>query len=154
MRQRAGFFDPRLLPRFLAILFLACAALARADTSVPLREVHVAGHGLKVEVAASEAQRERGLMFRESMPPDHGMLFIFDEPGYYAMWMKNTLIPLSVAYLDREGVILNILEMEPQTLESHLAAGPALYAIEANKGWFERHRVKAGDKVTGLPGKG
>lgn len=154
MSQRAAFFDPRLLPRFLAILLLAGAALARADTSLPVRELHVAGQALKVEVAATEAQRERGLMFRESMPADQGMLFIFDDPGYYAMWMKNTLIPLSVAYLDRDGKVLNILDMEPQTLESHMAAGPAVYAIETNKGWFERHHVKAGDKVTGLPGKG
>ena len=86
---------------------------------------------------------------------DHldGMLFIFDDPGYYAMWMKNTLIPLSVAFVDRAGMILNIEDMEPQTLDTHLAAGPALYAIETNKGWFAAHHVKAGDTVTGLPKK-
>ena len=79
------------------------------------------------------------------------MLFIFDEPAYHSMWMKNTLIPLSVAFIDRNGVILNILDMEPQTLDSHMAAGPAVYAIETNKGWFAAKKVKPGDKVTGLP---
>jgi uncharacterized membrane protein (UPF0127 family) len=79
------------------------------------------------------------------------MLFIFDEPAYHGMWMKNTLIPLSVAFLDADGRILNILDMEPQTLDAHTAAGPAIYAIETNKGWFAGHRVKAGDKVSGLP---
>ena len=92
-------------------------------------------------------------MFRKSMPKNDGMLFIFDEPAYHAMWMKNTLIPLSVAFLDADGRILNILDMEPQTLDTHQAAGPARYAIETNKGWFVERNVKAGDKVTGLPRK-
>jgi len=65
--------------------------------------------------------------------------------------MKNTLIPLSVAFIDAKGEILNILDMEPETLDAHMAAGPAVYAIEANKGWFAANRIKAGDKVTGLP---
>ena len=92
-------------------------------------------------------------MFRKELGRDDGMLFIFDDPGYYAMWMKNTLIPLSVAFVDGNGVILNIADMEPQTLDSHGAAGPAVYAIETNVGWFAAHKVKAGDKVTGLPKK-
>ena len=67
------------------------------------------------------------------------------------MWMKNTLIPLSVAFIDAQGTILNILDMEPQTLDSHMSAGPSIYAIETNKGWFAGKRIKAGDRVTGLP---
>ena len=67
------------------------------------------------------------------------------------MWMKNTLIPLSVAFVDAQGEILNILDMEPETLDAHMAAGPAVYAVETNKGWFAAKKVKAGDKVTGLP---
>ena len=90
-------------------------------------------------------------MFRKALARNDGMLFVFDEPAYHAMWMKNTLIPLSVAFIDRDGVILNILDMEPQTLDSHQAAGPATYAIETNKGWYAEHQVKAGDRVTGLP---
>ena len=138
--------------RVLAPLLLFLASLpALADVTFKTSSVKVGSHPLKVEVAAEEPQREQGLMYRKSLGREEGMLFIFDQPGYHAMWMKNTLIPLSVAFVDRDGVILNILDMEPQTLDSHMAAGPAVYAIETNKGWFEQKKLKAGDKVTGLP---
>lgn len=138
--------------RVLASLALFLASLAAlADVTFKTSSVKVGSHPLKVEVAADDPQREQGLMYRTSLGREEGMLFIFDEPAYHAMWMKNTLIPLSVAFIDRNGVILNILDMEPQTLDSHMAAGPAVYAIETNKGWFEDKRIKAGDKVTGLP---
>jgi uncharacterized membrane protein (UPF0127 family) len=140
--------------RFLAIVaFAGAVASASAEATLKTGHVKVAGHDLKVEIAASDAQREQGLMFRKQLGRNDGMLFIFDEPAYHAMWMKNTLIPLSVAFLDKDGGILNILDMEPQTLDSHMAAGPAVYAIETNKGWFAANKVKAGDKVTGLPKK-
>ena len=145
-------FDRLSTLRVLAAALLAGAAfLARAEAPLPTTVLKVGSHPLKVEVAAREEQRSHGLMLRKSMPRDEGMLFVFDDPGYYAMWMKNTLIPLSVAFVDHAGVILNIEDMEPQTLDTHLAAGPALYAIETNKGWFAAHHVKAGDTVTGLP---
>ena len=132
------------------LLFLASLPLL-ADVTFKTSRVVVAGHPLKVELAVEEPQRLQGLMYRKSMAKEDGMLFIFDEPAYHAMWMKNTLIPLSVAFLDAQGTILNILDMEPQTLDSHAAAGPAIYAIETNKGWFEDRKIKAGDVVTGLP---
>ena len=138
--------------RFLAAaLFIGLALDARPDVTFRTTHVHVASHPLTVEVAANEPQRTQGLMFRKKLGRDDGMLFIFEEPAYHGMWMKNTLIPLSVAFLDADGRILNILDMEPQTLDAHTAAGPAIYAIETNKGWFAGHRVKAGDKVSGLP---
>lgn len=140
--------------RVLAVLvFWAAACAAYADAGLAIAHVKVGPHPLTVEVAATEAQRSQGLMFRAKLGRDDGMLFVFDDPGYYAMWMKNTLIPLSVAFIDGDGVILNILDMEPKTLDSHAAAGPARYAIETNKGWFAAHKVKAGDRVTGIPGK-
>jgi len=106
-----------------------------------------------VEVVSTDEDRARGLMHRKAIGANDGMLFIFDEPAYHSMWMKNTLIPLSVAFIDRDGTILNILDMEPETLDPHVSAGPSIYAIETNKGWFARKKVKAGDKVTGLPKK-
>jgi uncharacterized membrane protein (UPF0127 family) len=139
--------------RFLAVAAISLAAAAHAETAFKTTHIKVAGHELKVEVVQTEEQREQGLMFRKQLGRNDGMLFIFDEPAYHAMWMKNTLIPLSVAFLDKDGEILNILDMEPQTLDSHMAAGPASYAIETNKGWFAANKVKAGDKVTGLPKK-
>jgi uncharacterized protein len=146
-------FDRLLAIRVLAaaVLLAAAAWQVRAAAPMPTRLLKVGPHPIKVEVAQTEAQRSQGLMFRKSLGRDGGMLFIFDDPGYYAMWMKNTLIPLSVAFVDANGTILNVADMEPQTLDSHAAQGPAVYAIETNKGWFAEHHVGAGDKVTGLP---
>ena len=139
----------RVLAAGLVLLIASMASLA--EVTFKTSQVKVAGHPLKVELANDEPQRMQGLMFRKSLGAEDGMLFVFDEAAYHSMWMKNTLIPLSVAFVDRDGVILNILDMEPQTLDSHMAAGPAVYAIETNKGWFAAKKVKPGDKVTGLP---
>jgi|SRR5688572_4846857 len=128
-------------------------AIAGADASLRTAQIRVGPHPLKVEIVETDPQREKGLMFREKLGRDDGMLFIYDEPAYHSMWMKNTLIPLSVAFLDRNGVILNIEDMAPQTLDTHMSAGPASYSIETNKGWFAQKGVKPGDKVTGLPSK-
>jgi uncharacterized protein len=136
----------------LATFVLSAASLAvAADITFKTGHVKVGTHNLKVELAIDDAERSRGLMFRKTMGKEEGMLFVFDEPGYHSMWMKDTLIPLSVAFIDGEGKIINILDMEPQTFDTHSAAGPARYAIETNKGWFEEKKVKPGDKVTGLP---
>ena len=138
--------------RVLAICLAFAAALpSLADTAMRTTQLKIGKHTLHVEVAENDAQRMRGLMHREKMPQDHGMVFIFEEPAYQSMWMKNTLLPLSVAFVDRDGVILNIRDMQPQTLDSHMSAGPALYAIETNKGWFAERAIKPGDKVSGLP---
>jgi uncharacterized membrane protein (UPF0127 family) len=139
----------RVLSAFLVVL--AASLGAWADVAFKKSQVKVAGHALKVDLAVDEEQRMQGLMYRKSMPAEEGMVFVFDEPAYHSMWMKNTLIPLSVAFMDKDGVILNIQDMEPQTLDSHMAAGPAVYALETNKGWFAAKKVKPGDKVTGLP---
>jgi uncharacterized membrane protein (UPF0127 family) len=132
---------------------LLCLAFtpAFAEVSFKSTSIKVASHPLKVELAVNAPQREQGLMYRKSMGKDDGMLFIFEEPEYQSFWMKNTLIPLSIAFVDKNGVILNIVDMEPQTLDAHLSDGAALYAIETNKGWFAAKKVKPGDKVTGLP---
>jgi uncharacterized membrane protein (UPF0127 family) len=144
--------DRMNVQRFLAAAALSFAALgASADTTFRTAQLKIANHPLKVEVAASEPERMQGLMYREALGKDDGMLFIFDELGYHSMWMKNTPLPLSVAFVDDDGKILNILDMKPHTLDSHTAAGPARYAIETHKGWFAAKKIKAGDQVTGLP---
>jgi uncharacterized membrane protein (UPF0127 family) len=147
-------FDRPLAALLLAVGLSAQPALAEAPPKGPVLKtltVKVGAHPLKVEVADTPDSRSRGLMYREKMAANDGMLFIFDELAYHAMWMMNTYIPLSVAFLDNEGRILNILDMEPRTQDTHAATGPARYAIETNKGWFAAKKVKAGDKVTGLP---
>jgi hypothetical protein len=144
-------FDIRAGFRVLAAAALLLCFNALADVSFKTAQVRIAGHPLKVELALNDPQREHGLMFRKQLGKNDGMLFVFDEPGYHSMWMKNTLIPLSVAFIDGDGRILNILDMEPQTLDAHTAAGPAVYAIETNKGWFVDNRIMPGATVTGLP---
>jgi uncharacterized membrane protein (UPF0127 family) len=146
-------FDLPTMLRVLALAALVAMAPARADAPLRTVQVKVGSHALKVEVVANDAQRAKGLMFREKLGRNDGMLFIFEEPAYQSMWMKNTLIPLSVAFLDKDGVILNIRDMQPQTLDTHTSAGPALYAIETNKGWFAERGIREGTKVAGLPRK-
>lgn len=148
-------FDPLRLRRFLLLLaaMLAASSLAWADARPRTTTVKVGPHALRVEVVSTDADRAKGLMHRTSLGANEGMLFIFDEPAYHSMWMKNTLIPLSVAFIDAQGVILNILDMEPHTETPNMSAGPSIYAIETNKGWFAGKNIKAGDRVTGLPRK-
>ena len=147
-------FDLSIPARVLAcVALLATPLAARADTALRTTQLKIGTHTLRVEVADNDASRAKGLMFREKMARNDGMLFVFDEPAYQSMWMKNTLIPLSVAFVDRDGVILNIRDMQPQTLDSHMSAGPALYAIETNKGWFAERGIREGAKVAGLPRK-
>jgi hypothetical protein len=133
---------------------LAAASVARADApqrGLPVIELELAGHRLEVEVAATPESRALGLMHRRMLPEHRGMLFVFPEPAVYSMWMANTHIPLSVAYVDPEGRIINIRDMPPLTHASFAAAGDALYAIEANQGWFAKRGIGPGTLVKGLP---
>jgi hypothetical protein len=145
-------FDRRAALRVLAAALLVFAApQATADAKLRTTAIKVGGHALRVEVVATDAERQKGLMFRKGLGRNDGMLFVFDEPAYHSMWMKNTLIALSVAFVDAKGEILNILDLEPHSLETRMSAGPASYAIETNRGWFAERGLKAGDRVTGLP---
>jgi uncharacterized membrane protein (UPF0127 family) len=129
----------------LAILF---AAHARAE--LPAVDLAVGMHRIHAEVADSMGARMEGLMHRKSMPQGAGMVFVFEENAAHCMWMKNTLIPLSVAFIDEAGEIINIADMQPQTEQTHCAARPARYALEMNKGWFAQRGIKAGAKFRGL----
>jgi uncharacterized membrane protein (UPF0127 family) len=96
------------------------------------------------------ATRQVGLMNRRAMPAQRGMVFVFTEDARHCMWMRNTFIPLSVAFLDRDGRVLNIADMQPHTEDSHCAAGPARYALEMNQGWFAARSVGAGARIRGI----
>lgn len=109
--------------------------------------IRVGGQEVTVEVADTPALRERGLMYRDSLPPGHGMLFVYAEPQILNFWMRNTRIPLDIAYIDRGGTIVDIQHMEPQSDEQHVSSEPALYALEMPRGWFEEHGVSVGDRV-------
>lgn len=141
--------------RFARFLLLLVLPLLPVDApaqqqSLPRIEVKVAGKPLSVEVAATSQDRSTGLMHRRMLPEDWGMLFVFPDVAYHGMWMRNTLIPLSVAFLDDKGVIINIRDMKPQTEETHAASNPARYALEVNAGWFRKHGIGPGAKITGL----
>lgn len=107
---------------------------------------------ISVEVADNEDERSTGLMYRSELGPDKGMLFVFDEPGIYPFYMKNTQIPLSIAFIDKDGIIIDIQQMTPldeQTL--HYPARPFLFSLEVNQGWFLQKGIMEGDTVFGLP---
>lgn len=131
-----------------AALFTLWSACALAD--VPETGLSVNGHKLTAEVASTDAQRSTGLMHRRMLPENRGMLFIFPDVAMHGMWMMNTYVPLAVAFLDRDGTIINIADMQPQTQNTHSAAKPAKYALEMNLGWFSKRGIKAGAKVEGL----
>ena len=139
--------------RFAATIFAALllgATLAAAAADLPQRTLTIGENKLIVEVAATPQSRETGLMNRFSLQQDHGMLFVFEVPQPLAFWMKNTYIPLSIAFVDRNGRILNIEDMRPQDESTHWSNGLALYAIEMRQGWFASKGIAAGDVVGGL----
>ncbi len=105
---------------------------------------------IEAEVAADQANRMQGLMHRKSMPANQGMLFVFARADRHCMWMRNTYLPLSVAFLDEEGRILNIEDMAPQTESNHCAAAPARFALEMNRGWFSSKGLKPGQRIGGV----
>ena len=133
-------------------LILACALAIPCRASGPKTIDLAIDHShAQAEVAATFQAREIGLMNRPSMTENHGMIFVFEVEGSHCMWMKNTLLPLSVAFVSAEGYILNIEEMAADTEDSHCAASPARYALEMNKGWFARRHIAAGRHIEGLP---
>ena len=132
------------------LVFFVCFVSAHADIlrrhNLTIREFTIS-----VEVADTPSARQQGLMYRKQLPTDEGMLFIFSEAAYHGMWMLNTRIALSVAFVDEHGVILNIADMEPLSTEHHSPVAPAKYVLEMNRGWFTARGIKARDQIRGLP---
>ena len=132
------------------LILLAAGFAAAAHAQLPTVELTAGMHRIRAEVADTMGTRMQGLMYRKSMPQGAGMVFVFDETAAHCMWMKNTLIPLSVAFIDEAGAIINIADMQPHSEQSHCAARPARYALEMNKGWFVQRGIKPGTKLRGL----
>lgn len=137
---------------YLKNLFAAalCLFAVAGRAEMPEIVLSVNGHKLMVEVARTDADRAQGLMHRRMLPENRGMLFVFPEIAHHGMWMMNTHIPLSVAFLDASGAIINIADMEPHTRNAHTAARPVKYALETNQGWFSKRSIKPGARVDGL----
>jgi len=142
----------KLFALAIALALAACAAVAQEpQMSLPRVKLAAGMHQIDAQVAASPDQRATGLMHRQEMPQHEGMLFVFEQPSQQCFWMKNTLLPLSIAFVADDGTIVNIDEMAPQTLDSHCSTKPVRYVLEMNKGWFAKKGIKAGAKLTGTP---
>ena len=129
----------------LFLLLTSGAALA-----APTIELSAGMHRIEAEVASNSADRATGLMNRSSMPIHRGMLFVFPEAGVQCFWMKNTLIPLSIAFLDDGGRIVQIVDMQPQSLDNHCSIKPVRFALEMNAGWFKSRGISAGTRINGV----
>lgn len=108
-------------------------------------------HNIRAEVARTPMQTQTGMMFRQQMGANEGMLFVFDQAERRCFWMKNTLLPLSIAFIADDGSIVNLADMQPRSEESHCAAEPVRFALEMNQGWFAKRGIKPGFKLKGVP---
>lgn len=129
---------------------LVLATGAAAQGAMPVVELTAGFHRIEAEVAATTENRMVGLMNRKTMPAQRGMVFAFTHENAHCMWMRNTYIPLSVAFIDADGVIINIEDMQPQTEDNHCARKPARFALEMNLGWFAQRGIKPGVRLGGL----
>ncbi len=131
--------------------FVATSPAQEGPQKLPTTRLTAGFHLINAEVASTPEQRAIGLMHRPTMPANDGMLFVFERAAQQCFWMKNTLLPLSIAFLDDDGTVVNIEEMKPQTLDSHCSARPVRFALEMNQGWFGKRAIKPGAKITGEP---
>jgi len=132
------------IPFFLFLFFLTSATLSQTLLKMPL---YIKNREIWVEVAKTPEERTKGLMGRKHLDKDEGMLFVFEQEDYHAFWMKDTEIPLSIAFIDREGRIVSIRDMKPLTLETYGPPQPILYALEMKKGWFSANGINVGDVI-------
>jgi uncharacterized membrane protein (UPF0127 family) len=146
------------MKRLLFTLLMALgSAMAMAQdepqTNLPRIKLQAGMHQMDVQVAQTPGQRSIGLMFRAEMPTHEGMLFVFEQPSVQCFWMKNTLLPLTAAFVADDGTIVNLADMKPQTTDSHCATKPVRFVLEMNQGWFAKRGLKAGSRLVGVPFK-
>ena len=143
-----------LLPAFALLAAVSAAPpvaaqrqVSQAQPTLPIVTLQAGIHRIRAELAATAPTREIGLMHRESLAPNHGMLFVFDDKGGYCFWMRNTLIPLSIAFVDDDGSIVNIADMAPGSEQSHCPSKAVRFALEMEQGWFEKRGIGPGEKL-------
>lgn len=149
----------RLHP-LLGVLAAAIVSMAASEAraqgepqNLPTTTLAVGMHSIRAQLARSPEQRQIGLMFRKEMPTREGMLFVFEQASPQCFWMRNTFIPLSIAFLADDGTVVNIADMQPQSDASHCSDKPVRFALEMNQGWFAKRGVKPGTRLTGAPFK-
>lgn len=137
----------------LSFCWLGAASVWAQDAQMDLQRVELGAGMYKIDAQVAQAPREReiGLMFRKEMPQQEGMLFVFEQPATQCFWMKNTLLPLTAAFVADDGRIVNLVDMQPQTTDSHCSTEPVRFVLEMNQGWFARKNIKKGLKLTGAP---
>jgi uncharacterized membrane protein (UPF0127 family) len=136
--------------RLLVSLILCCSVFAAQNAWSDEVVLQFGTRALRAEIASSPQQRAQGLMNRTSLCTDCGMLFVFPIAAAQGFWMKDTHLPLSIAFLAPDGRVINIADMQPDTLDAHWAEGNALFALEMNRGWFAQNGIKAGDRLLGV----
>ncbi len=145
------------LKLLLAAALLAAAAFSGAQEApqmdLPRIKLGAGMYQIEAQVARTSDQRTIGLMYRKEMPQYEGMLFVFEQPSGLCFWMKNTLIPLTAAFIADDGSIVNLADMKPQTTDSHCALRPVRYVLEMNQGWFGKKGIAAGARLSGLPSR-
>jgi len=136
----------------VAVLALALASLvscaSRSPAGLAVISIDIEGHRIRAEVAAKPEDHSRGLMYRRELGTNQGMLFVYEEPEPLSFWMKNTFVPLSIAFIDDQGTIVHIEDMAPQTTESHRSPKAVRYALEVNRGWFAERGIKTGNRAS------
>lgn len=146
----------RMLGAVVLGLALVQTAVAQESPQLNLPRVKLSAgmHQIDAQVAQTPAQRQIGLMHRREMPQHEGMLFVFEQPATQCFWMKNTLLPLTAAFVTDDGIIVNLADMKPQTEDSHCSAKPVRFVLEMNQGWFAKKNLKAGARLAGAPFEG
>ncbi len=138
-----------------AFFILAASNPASAQTEaqprLPVAELTAGMHVIRAELAVTPAQQATGMMWRTEMPGNEGMLFVNEDDQIRCFWMKNTLIPLTIAYLAADGTVINLADMQPKSEQSHCSTRPARFALEMRQGWFDKRGIKAGFQLRGKP---
>lgn len=133
----------------LSALWVSVAFAQSAQVDLPHIQLSAGMHLINAQVAATPRQRETGLMYRSELPVGEGMIFVFESASGLCFWMKNTLVPLTAAFIAEDGTIINLEDMKPMTTDSHCAKKPARYVLEMNQGWFAKRGIKEGQKING-----
>ena len=137
------------------LLLLSLPSFSQEGPQLNLQRIKISAgmHQIDTQLAMTPIERQIGLMNRPSMPTHEGMLFVFEQPSKQCFWMKNTLLPLTAAFVADDGTIVNLVDMKPQVLDSHCSTKEVRYVLEMNQGWFAKRGIKAGSKLTGVPFK-
>lgn len=142
----------------IALFFLSLAGSVQAQEApqlnLPRLKLSAGMHLIDVQLAITPEQQATGLMYRREMPQAEGMLFVFQQPSRQCFWMKNTLLPLTAAFVTDDGTITNLADMKPRSTESHCSVKPVRYVLEMNQGWFAKRGITAGFKLGGKPFEG